>query len=268
MTLLVHAKNAAPAFQLKGGIYTLTTLELHQADESVLKDQLTAMVSKAPRFFQQTPVILALDKLPQDAPHLNLVNIRHLLHESGLLLIAIHGGGEEYKKESLVNGIAWLPPQRQKPKSKPNQAPEDLPTAKNIVRINPKVPVKEEQHTSSEPLNLEQQESRIINRPIRSGQQVYSPGDLIILGQVSTGAELIAGGHIHVYGPLRGRALAGVNGNKSARIFSTRFEAELVSICGQYKLPGKTPSRSWANCWGKGAQIILKDSNLHISGLS
>jgi septum site-determining protein MinC len=76
----------------------------------------------------------------------------------------------------------------------------------------------------------------IIDRPLRSGQQVYARGgDLVVLAAVSSGAEVIADGSIHVYAPLRGRALAGASGMLSARIFTTRFEAELVSIAGVYR---------------------------------
>ena len=79
--------------------------------------------------------------------------------------------------------------------------------------------------------------SRLITTPIRSGQQVYAQGgDLIIAASVSPGAELLADGNIHVYGTLRGRALAGINGNENARIFCYGLEAELVSIAGQYKV--------------------------------
>jgi septum site-determining protein MinC len=76
----------------------------------------------------------------------------------------------------------------------------------------------------------------IVDRPLRSGQQVYARGsDLIVLGLVSHGAEVIADGHIHVYAPLRGRAIAGARGDASARIFATCLEAQLVSIAGIYR---------------------------------
>jgi septum site-determining protein MinC len=76
----------------------------------------------------------------------------------------------------------------------------------------------------------------VIDRPLRSGQQVYARGgDLVVLAAVNAGAEVIADGSIHIYAPLRGRALAGANGDAGARIFTTRFEAELVSIAGVYR---------------------------------
>jgi septum site-determining protein MinC len=76
----------------------------------------------------------------------------------------------------------------------------------------------------------------MITHPVRSGQRIYSTGDLIILAQVSAGAEIMAEGNIHVYGSLRGRALAGVQGNTEARIFCSDLQAELISIAGNYKV--------------------------------
>jgi septum site-determining protein MinC len=84
---------------------------------------------------------------------------------------------------------------------------------------------------------LVHRQSRVITRPVRSGQQIYAEGaDLIVLSQVSEGAEVLADGHIHVYGALRGRALAGVRGDESARIFCQSMEAELVSVAGNFLL--------------------------------
>jgi len=103
--------------------------------------------------------------------------------------------------------------------------------------------------------------AKVIASPIRSGQQVYArDADLIILSAVSNGAEVLADGHIHVYGPLRGRALAGIKGNKKARIFCQSMEAELVSIAGCYQVNEKL-----TNCDSKTpAQILLKNEQLQI----
>ena len=106
----------------------------------------------------------------------------------------------------------------------------------------------------------------IVDRPLRSGQQVYARGtDLIVLGLVSHGAEVIADGHIHIYAPLRGKAIAGARGNTEARIFTQCLQPELVSIAGIYRsfeepLP--------ANLQGQPAQVRLEGSKLHIQGIS
>jgi septum site-determining protein MinC len=100
----------------------------------------------------------------------------------------------------------------------------------------------------------------IIDRPLRSGQQVYARGgDLVVMGAVNFGAELIADGSIHVYGPLRGKAIAGARGNTSARIFSTCMEPELISIAGTYRT---TDNPLPAEVMGQPAQIRLDADRL------
>ncbi|KKB63803.1 septum formation inhibitor [Robbsia andropogonis] len=99
----------------------------------------------------------------------------------------------------------------------------------------------------------------IIDRPLRSGQRIYAEGDLVILGQVSNGAEVIAEGNIHVYAPLRGRALAGVHGNHAARIFCTCLEPELISIAGIYRT---TENPLAVDVQGKPVQVRLDDEKL------
>jgi septum site-determining protein MinC len=84
--------------------------------------------------------------------------------------------------------------------------------------------------------DLLQTGTTLITTPIRSGQRVYAAGDLIIVAPVSPGTEILAEGNIHVYGALRGRALAGVQGNTEARIFCNDLQAELISIAGNYKI--------------------------------
>ncbi|MCW7551845.1 septum site-determining protein MinC [Endozoicomonas gorgoniicola] len=256
MASIVNSKYP-PAFQLKGGLYTLTTLELHTTSHRRLKQQLEGMTSKAPHFFQQTPVVLDLDKLENDNEELNLVSIQHLLHHTGMVLVALRGGTEYHKKTARLAGVAWLPHQKQKRHS--------APTGSNVVMLSqPDSSIPVEKH-KADPARAE---ATIVSRPVRSGQQLHSEGDLIVLGQVSEGAELLAGGHIHVYGPCRGRVLAGINGDKKARIFCNQFEAELVSISGQYKLTSKDQNSLWSHRWGLNAQVFLDDDHLHIAALS
>jgi septum site-determining protein MinC len=104
----------------------------------------------------------------------------------------------------------------------------------------------------------------VIDRPLRSGQRVYAKGDLVVLGLVSNGAEVIAEGNIHIYAPLRGRALAGVHGNHDARIFCTCLEAELISIAGIYRTTEVPLAPEVA---GKPVQIRLDEEKLLIEPL-
>jgi septum site-determining protein MinC len=101
--------------------------------------------------------------------------------------------------------------------------------------------------------------TRLIDQPVRSGQRIYAPHcDLIVTNHVSAGAELIADGNIHVYGMMRGRALAGAGGDRDAQIFCTHLTAELVSIAGEYWLSDNIP----AEFYGKAARLRLGDSAL------
>ena len=103
-----------------------------------------------------------------------------------------------------------------------------------------------------------------INQPVRSGQQVYAPeGDLIILAPVQAGAEVLAAGNVHVYGPLRGRALAGIHGAEHTRVFCQSLEAELVSIAGHYKISEDLQDNGWKTA----VQIQLRDDLLVVTPL-
>lgn len=104
----------------------------------------------------------------------------------------------------------------------------------------------------------------LIDKPLRSGQQVYAQGDVVILDLVSYGAEVIAEGNIHIYAPLRGRALAGVKGNPDARIFCTCLEPELISIAGIYRTAEQTLP---PDVLGKSAQVRLADEKLILEPL-
>lgn len=107
--------------------------------------------------------------------------------------------------------------------------------------------------------------TRLIDQPVRSGQRIYAPHcDLIVTNHVSAGAELIADGNIHVYGMMRGRALAGAGGDRDAQIFCTHLAAELVSIAGEYWLSDNIP----AEFYGKAARLRLGESALTIQPLN
>jgi septum site-determining protein MinC len=118
---------------------------------------------------------------------------------------------------------------------------------------------------AAEPVKLAtSSQTTVIDKPLRSGQRIYAKGDLVVLGLVSYGAEVIAEGNIHIYAPLRGRALAGVQGNHDARIFCTCLEAELISIAGIYRT---TENPLPADVLGKPVQIWLEEEKLMIEPL-
>ena len=107
--------------------------------------------------------------------------------------------------------------------------------------------------------------NKVITTPVRSGQQIYAQGgDLIVISSVGNGAELLADGNIHIYGPMRGRALAGILGDESTHIFCHSLEAELISIAGQYQVSEVLRNTPY---WKQGTHISLKQNKLTIKTL-
>lgn len=264
MTLQLQTGTTTTAFKMTGCIYTLTTLELHSTNPADIADQLENMTQKAPNFFQQTPVIIAFDQLSPEQPPIDLYKLRYNLQQFGLIMIAVRGGQERHKQDAMMAGIPWLPSPRQQ--NRKEEEPAD--------NIDTNVVIIQKSRTASNPTpdaaNQPQTppvipKTTLIEHPIRSGQQVYAEGDLVITSPVSSGAELLAGGNIHVYGPLRGRALAGVNGKTDALIFCLQFEAELISINGQYKMPSASSNKN--PLWGSSVIVSLEEQSLHIKKL-
>lgn len=197
------------AFKLKGRLYTFTVVQIVNPQPALLTQQLVEMVKQAPKMFEQTPVVLDFSSLSEQ-PY-DLQELCMLLREHGMIPVAIQGGDALLHTKAQCQGLAVLHGSSSHDKAVLNEILE-----------TPAV-----EHTHSKSVHL----------PVRSGQQVVAKGgDLIVTASVSHGAELLADGHIHVYGALRGRALAGISGDKSARIFCQSLDAELVSIAGCYKL--------------------------------
>lgn len=232
-------------FKLKGGKVTMTILELHDYNYERFTEQLAKTTDSAPDFFQQTPVILSLESY-RGQGYLDFIEIDELCKEHGLVPVAIRGGNEEQIKSAFVAGLPPLPANK-------GNNDTDLPIPVTRDGVEPPVVV-----PTTTPENL------IITSPIRSGQQIYAEqGDLIIVSSVGAGAEVMASGNIHIYGPLRGRALAGVNGNSNARIFCRSLEAELVSIAGTYLVNEDLRGDNWKHA----TQIGLNDERLVIERL-
>jgi len=239
------------SFQLKGSLFTLSVLQLNHANLSLLREELGEKVRLAPKFFQYAPIVLDLGALTH-YEDLNFEAIRKTLTEFQLVPVGIRGGNKKLHHLAQEAGFAVM-----------------LDPAPGHIRTSVKKDdLKQDIQTSTQKPELREASlevgSRLITSPIRSGQQVYAQGgDLIIAASVSPGAELLADGNIHVYGTLRGRALAGINGNEKARIFCYELEAELVSIAGQYKV---FEEHSHALPPGP-KQLFLRDGQLIISPL-
>lgn len=245
------------AFGLKGNLLTLTVMHLYQADLDAIRLHLQATVSKTPKFFTNMPIVIDCQHLSNYTHPIDFKEIILLLREFHLIPVGISNGTPEQLEAANLAGLGTLSQIKKEeavntpPKSSPSLIEE--PTAPTRARSTPK---------NTEPT---QSKSKIISTPIRSGQQVYAKGsDLIITSTVSAGAEILADGNIHVYGTLRGRALAGVQGDKSARIFCHDLQAEIISIAGLYKLQDDIDN-SHRN---EPVQILIQDDQLKIVPIS
>ncbi|MDP3846534.1 MAG: septum site-determining protein MinC [Pseudomonas sp.] len=232
-----------PVFQLKGSMLAITVLELTHNDLERLDRQLASKVSQAPNFFSNTPLVLALDKLPDGEGDLDLSELMTICRQHGLSTLAIRASRAEDIAAAQAIALPVLPP------SGARERPIELAGAKEPEK----------------PPEPQLQPSKIITTPIRGGQQVYAQGgDLIVLAPVSAGAELLADGNIHVYGPMRGRALAGIKGDRSARIFCQQLGAELLSIAGHYKVAEDLRRDP---LWSEPVQVSLSGDVLNITRL-
>ena len=195
--------------------------------------KLQAKTSQAPGFFENLPVVIDIENL--EDTHIPFADLADICQSFSIKVVAVRGGSEQQQVDAREAGLGLLAKQKDK---KTEQAEQT--TTETAPQKNPE-PTAEATVETVEVVKTvvqrEAQKSKIVHTPIRSGQQVYAAdGDLIILASVSAGAEILADGNIHVYGALRGRALAGVKGDSSARIFCHSLEAELVSVAGQYKI--------------------------------
>lgn len=207
----------------------LTRLEPEQIAAAIK----TRFGKNASRFFDNDPAVLDLSKV--EAESADWATVKEQLTGASLQLVAVYGGNESLLASARGAGLAVIdapPVSRAAPKAK-----EEVPVLETAVEAPPAAETKP---TPAEPVAAPPANSTaaamVIDKPLRSGQRIYARGgDLVVLAMVSAGAEVIADGNIHIYAPLRGRALAGAQGDQKARIFTTSFEAELVSIGGVYR---------------------------------
>lgn len=209
------------AIEFKSASLSVPVLILADNDLLGISQQLRGKIAQAPEFFKNSPVLIDFQKLTSQNLELSVAAIVGLLREYNFMPIGIRGGTDKQNAESLTMSLPVHTASTQssgqsekKTSSKKLLAPEQ----QSVVINNPPV------------------ENKLITQPIRSGQRVYAKGDLIVTATVSAGAEILAEGNIHIYGSLRGRALAGVLGNTESRIFCSDLQAELISIAGIYQL--------------------------------
>jgi septum site-determining protein MinC len=227
------------AFNLKAGLNPITSLLIQTNDLAQIQQELKAKVEQAPKMFVRLPCIFDFAELTEN---IDLPSLYLLCHEFGMLPIGVKNAQDEHHELLEQLELADFGKGNSKPSrvnSTEEPAKEELPTA------------------------VKRAKTTVHKFPVRSGQQLTAEGDLVIFGLVSTGAEVLAGGSIQIFGPLRGRALAGIKGDTDATISCLSFEAELVAIAGEYKLF----ENSEQHC-SQASLIQLDDGHLNIDSLS
>lgn len=205
-------------------------------------------VMQAPNFFRHAPVVIDLQDLA-DVPPFNMAELGRRLRQHWLVPIGVQNGTEEQNKAAVNAGLSLFPEGREVP----------LKAESSPASIDP-APV-----DAGKPAPPSGTHARLITQTVRSGQQIYAhQGDLVVLASVSPGAELLSDGHIHIYGALRGRAVAGVSGNTNARIFCHSLEAELISVAGYWRVRDDIPEQFI----GKPVQVYLDQERVRIEPLA
>ncbi len=245
------------SFELKAAGFTLPVMRLLDGNMDAVAEQLGAKVEQAPDFFRNTPVVIDLGAFPEGAGEVELPLLVGLLRGYGMIPFAVRGGTRYQNAAAEGMELAILGDANARggrPSGASTKAGGGVSDALSAV---PGAAGQDPGRRSAPSFTL-------ITRPVRSGQRVYAAGgDLSVVAPVSSGAELMADGNIHVYGPLRGRAHAGTQGNTEARIFCQDLQAELVSVAGHYRVSENIPS----DLRGVPVQIYLDQKILRIERL-
>ncbi len=228
------------AVEFKGSVFTLPVLHLHSVDLGAVAEGLARHLAKGLRFFEGAPVVLDLSAVRGQA--LDLSTLNEHLRALNLVPVGVRSADPEQQARAREAGLAVLQGGAQLER---DGSATDTGTSRR--ESDARLPAK------------------VVEQPVRSGQQVYARGgDLVLLAPVNPGAEVIADGSIHVYAPLRGRALAGVRGDTAARIFAHSMEAELVSVAGNFRIFEEAPPESVHR---RPAQIYLDGERLVVRAL-
>jgi septum site-determining protein MinC len=206
-------------------------LRLNGVAPDEFEHSLKTQIGRSPQFFANAPVVIDLAERPEFAEAVEFIELKRQLRALDLVPVGVQNATVAQQRAAAAAGLGAFTGSSAQRRAQAAPKLQEAPAAKSML----------------------------IDQPVRSGTQIYARGgDLIVLKSVSAGAEIIADGHIHVYGTLRGRAIAGATGDGSARIFVSRLEAELVSIAGRYLVSDNIGIEHR----GKAAQILLEDDRL------
>ncbi|MPT58452.1 MAG: septum site-determining protein MinC [Alcaligenaceae bacterium] len=227
---------ASPVLDIKSTSLYAIRVVLHSSDLQAVLAALDQRMEEAAGFFEDEPVVIDASRL---AEPLDWNQLAEALKRHGLPTIGIMAPAE-LAESAREAGLALLSLSAAPVRSPaPEPAAEPAPAAQAAPAPAPRppaTPAATETVAEQPPAAPHAVPTMIIDKPLRSGQRIYARhADLIVMGVVSHGAEVIADGNIHVYGPLRGKAMAGARGDTKARIYTTRLEAELVAVAGVYR---------------------------------
>ena len=239
---IVSEDHSSLCYDIKSAELSLVALVLKTTDMSAVSFAFKERLAESPDFFDQDPLVIDVSGLSMHPNEtIDLKNLLTCLREHRLVPLAIKGAQPALLAMAMALGLVDGSDARirrftvlgeHSPTAAPPPPAQDLASAKKALS------------------------ALWIEKPLRSGQQVYAKGrDLIVMGMVNPGAEVIADGHIHVYGSLRGKAIAGARGNVDARIFAQMMEPELISIAGIYRTSENPLS---ADVFGKAVQVSLR----------
>jgi septum site-determining protein MinC len=249
--MLVAPKANLSSFELKSAALTLVAVLLKTTDLALLAQELESRFADAPGLFDHDPVAIDLSFVREAVEPIDFDALIAVLRSHKMLPIAAKSGSTLQMEAALAAGLSEAHGNAPAPRASVAAQPLDTPAAAPQATLDLPPPLRA---------------ALIVDKPLRSGQRVYAKGtDLIVLAVVSFGAEVIADGSIHVYAPLRGRALAGALGDTAARIFTTCMEPQLLSIAGIYRT---TETELPAAVLGKPAQVRLDGEKLVVEALN
>lgn len=280
-----------PAFKIKTGNLPLLQLHINTTDMAELKAQLKQRLSQTPDFFAHTPIVLELSAIAGNGSGLNFSELMAFMLKHSMCAAGVVGGSESQRAAAAKAGLGLFP---DVPVRNPlRRATDDafsvtgrraVPIQEKLFSSDPVTPdlaispvaAEVKEPAASPPVEIVTpvvapvpapvvRQTMVIDKPVRTGQRIYAEGaNLVVLAIVNAGAELIADGDIHVYAPMRGKAIAGARGNEAARIFVQSLEAELLSIAGCFKVFEEGIPE---NVSGKPAHVHLDGSRLVINSM-
>ncbi len=242
--------------RISGAMVTVLVIRLAREPVADAVASLAEQIRTSPSFYRNAPALLEVTAASELRSAEDFRAAREAVQGLGLVAVGIQGGSPTQRQAALVAGLPSFPasarpaagPAGQSEAAAASQRPRKAEPA-----AEPAAPVAGGLGNGTP--------SRLVTQNVRSGTQIYAEGgDLIVLASVSAGAEVIADGHVHIYGALRGRALAGARGDADARIFCRALEAELVSVAGQYLVREDIPEA----VQGRAATVLIENDRLII----